>query len=186
MEYPNLVYISDQVDITSDYINVIVHETAHQWWYSVVGSNAYRNAWLDEGLTEFSTVLFYENNPTYNVNSTELITNATQSYVSFIELCESVLGEVNTTMNRALNEYDTEPEYVYMTYVKGMLLFENLRSSVGNANFDRALKNYYQEYQFKNATPDNLVQVFETTCLRDLEGFFNSWTQGKVLIKNFA
>lgn len=182
MEYPNLVYISDEISKHSDYINVIIHETAHQWWYQLVGSNAYKHAWLDEGLTEFSTVMFYEKNPSYNVNVEELLANATNSYISFIELCESVLGSVNTSMNRALNEYDTEPEYVYMTYVKGMLLFENLRSLIGNSNFERALKTYFTENQFKIATPETLIKVFEKVSLRKLDSFFASWLEGKVVL----
>jgi hypothetical protein len=39
MEYPGLVMISDSVEKQSDFVNVIVHEIAHQWWYGVVGNN---------------------------------------------------------------------------------------------------------------------------------------------------
>ncbi len=184
MEFPNLSYISDAVSKHSDYVNVIIHETAHQWWYQMVGSNAFRYPWLDEGLTEFSTLMFYEKNPSYNVDSSDIVINSTNSYVSFIELCESILGSVDTSMNRALNEYDTEPEYVYVTYVKGMLLFENLRELIGKPAFDKGLKAYYLNYRFKNATPENLIATFEKASLKSLNSFFNSWTEGKVLIKN--
>ncbi len=182
MEYPNLVYISDAVVKQSDYLNVIIHETAHQWWYQLVGSNAYQTPWLDEGLTEFSCVLFYEQNPSYGIQTEELLTNATNSYISFVELCQSVLGSVDTSMNRTLNNYSTEPEYVYMTYVKGMLLFDQLRELVGKANFNRALKTYVQENQFSNVTPDVLIETFEAVSLRKLNSFFGSWTEGKVVL----
>ncbi len=184
MEYPMLVYISDHIDKHEDYINVIIHETAHQWWYQIVGSNAFREPWLDEGLTEYSTIMFYNENPQYNVNTDEIITNATNSYVSFIELCESVLGYVDTSMNRALNEYDTEPEYVYVTYIKGMLLFDELRSVIGAKNFERGLQTYFKENKFSNATQKDLVSAFERVALRNLKSFFSSWIEGKVIIKN--
>ena len=49
MEYPNLVYISDAVLEKSDYLNVIVHEIAHQWWYGVVGNNQYKYRCPEKG-----------------------------------------------------------------------------------------------------------------------------------------
>ena len=53
MEYPNLVYISSDIINYDDYLNVIVHETAHQWWYNLVGNNEFKNPWQDESMTEF-------------------------------------------------------------------------------------------------------------------------------------
>ena len=53
MEYPGIVFISNDyfhkylIDILE---KVIVHETAHQWWYGIVGNNQVDEAWLDEGL----------------------------------------------------------------------------------------------------------------------------------------
>jgi aminopeptidase N len=183
MEYPNLVYISDEVTEQTDYTNVIVHEIAHQWWYGVVGNNEFVSSWLDEGLTEYSTLLFYENYPEYNVDIIELKKNLTSSYVTFVDLYKSVLGSVDTTMNRRLDEYSTEPEYVYVTYVKGLLFFDNLREVVGDANFFKSLKEYFEQNKFKNATVDNLLFAFESVCKTSLEGLFNSWTQGLVVIQ---
>ncbi len=36
------------------------HETAHQWWYGVVGSDAYKRPWLDESLTNWSSEYYVE------------------------------------------------------------------------------------------------------------------------------
>lgn len=182
MEYPNLVYISTEVTNYTDYLNVIVHEIAHQWWYNMVGSNAYEYPWLDEGLTEYSTLLFYEKNPSYNQSRKTIITNATNNYVFFVDIYTEVLGTLDTSMNRNLREYKTEPEYVYMAYVKGLLLFENIRETVGDKKFFKALKQYFEKCKYKNNTPDNLVGVFEDVCGHRIEKVFNSWINGKVKI----
>ena len=183
MEYPNLVYISDETK-GADFQNVIVHEVAHQWWYSVVGSNAVKYPWLDEGLTEYSTVLFYEENLDYGINAEEIIKNSNNSYVTFIDLYEEVLGKVDTTMTRSLHEYSTEPEYVYMTYVKGLLLFDNLCKLVGRNKFIECLQNYYLDNAFKNVTPQTFIKNMEKVCNRELESYINTWLNGKVVIVN--
>ena len=184
MEYPNLVLISDDVSEKADYINVIVHEIAHQWWYGLVGNNEYAYGWLDEGLTEYSTNLFYRENPQYNINADEIIKNTTSSFANFVELYTSVLGSVDTSMNRALDEYDTEPEYVYVTYVKGMLFFDELRNILGHKEFMTCLKDYFETYKFQNVKPEHLLGSFEKTSHTDLSGFFDSWISGKVLIES--
>lgn len=181
MEYPNMVLISDDVD-GADYTNVIIHEIAHQWWYGVVGNNECVNSWLDEGLTEFSTLLFYEKNSSYNVDPAEIISNITKSYATFVDLYTSILGEVDTTMNRNIADFDTEPEYVYITYVKGNLLFNTLRDYIGQDKFIKGLKKYYSDNAFDIATPEDLISAMESTSGMDLTEFFNSWIDGKIKI----
>lgn len=182
MEYPNLVYISDEVENELDYTNVIIHEIAHQWWYGVVGNNEYTEAWLDEGLTEYSVMLFYENNEDYGVDVKELVKSSTNNYALFVELYTKVLGEVNTSMNRSLNEFDTEPEYVYNVYIKGMLFFDNLREIIGDKDFFKGLKEYYAKNAFTNVTSQNLLMAFEKVSGKNLEGLFDSWINGKISI----
>lgn len=182
MEYPTLVYISDAVTDKDSFINVIVHEIAHQWWYGLVGNNAYRHPWLDEGLTEYSTLLFYENNAHYGIDKNEILQNTASSYIAFVDLYTAVLGEVDTSMSRALNEYSTEPEYVYVTYIKGMLFFDSLREVIGDKSFFKALKQYYSNYKFKNVTPSHMLDTFERASRQKLNGFFDSWINGKVSV----
>jgi len=182
MEYPNLVLISDAVDVQSDFINVIVHEIAHQWWYGLVGNNEYQYGWLDEGLTEYSTILFYNENPEYNVDTKELIKNTTNSYVTFVDVYTKVFETVDTSMNRKLNEYNNESEYVYIAYVKGMLLFDSLHEILGHDKFIKGLQTYFADNQFKIATPDNLINSFEKATSSNIRNVFESWINGKVKI----
>jgi len=182
MEYPNLVYISDTVDVQSDYINVIVHEIAHQWWYGIVGNDEYHYGWLDEGLTEYSTLLFYEENPQYNVDTKTLIKNTTNSYVTFVDIYTKVFDQIDTSMNRKLNEYSNESEYVYIAYVKGMLLFDNLKEVLGRETFLKGLQTYYEDNKFQIATPDSLINAFEKASNNNLRSFFESWINGNVKI----
>jgi aminopeptidase N len=184
MEYPNLVLISDAVDGQSDYLNVIVHEIAHQWWYGIVGNNEVQYGWLDEGLTEYSTLLFYEQNPSYGVDTEELIKNTTNSYVTFVDVYTKVFGTADTTMNRALDEYNNESEYVYIAYVKGLLLFDNVREILGNDIFIHCLQDYYKDHAFKIATPDSMIASFEKSSQTELSSLFESWINGKVKIYN--
>lgn len=183
MEYPNLVYISDAVTDVSDYKNVIIHETAHQWWYGLVGSNAFRCGWIDEGLTDFSTALFYKYNPDYGISFDEVMKNTINSYVTFVDLYTRVLGDVDTSMLRHVDEYSTEPEYVYIAYVKGALLFNNLFELLGENKFLKVLQEYFDTYKFQNVSYQNFIGIVEIVTKTDMEGYFNSWLNGEVVIE---
>lgn len=181
MEYPNLVMISDQAG--QDYTYVIVHEIAHQWWYGMVGNDEYNNAWMDEGLTEFSTMLFFEENTSYGENYNNLIKNATATFKNFEEVYTRINGSVDTSMNRALCDYQTEPEYVHCIYTKSVIMFNTLREMVGERKFNKAMKYYFETYKYKNASQAELISAFEKATSYNLEGFFASWLEGKVQIK---
>ena len=181
MEYPNLVLISDSLASEDEYLNVIVHEVAHQWWYNLVGSDEYKNAWLDEGLTEFTTAVFYLYNEGYSTSYEQAIYRASESYNMFLNVYSGVFDKVDTSMNRELNQFATEPEYVYIIYVKGMLMFDTLKNVLGDDMLSACLRDYFSTYAYKNSTPEGLIECFEKISGRDLESFFNSWIKGQVV-----
>lgn len=184
MEYPNLIYISNDITDHTQYEQVIVHETAHQWWYNVVGNSEYDNGWLDEGLTEYSTALFYEINPNEGIDKDLIIKNAYSNYLLFVEVYGDVYGKLDTSMDRNLSEFKTEPEYVYLTYVKGMLLFDTLREILGMDKFTKCLQTYYKQNSFKIAKPEDMISAFEKASNTKLETIFKSWIEGKVILLN--
>lgn len=178
MEYPQLVYVSDALG-ESLLIEAIIHEIAHQWWYAAVGNDQICDAWMDEGLAEYSVTLFYEKNPSYGVNINDRIADVMQSYVLFTEMYSELIGG-DTSMNRKLSDYFSSTDYSFHTYAKGALLFDSVRHAVGDNNFFGALKTYYKDYSGKIAAPDDLIACFENRSGMKLKSFFDSWVNGTV------
>ncbi len=180
MEFPGLVMISDALS-GLPYGEVIVHETAHQFWQSAVGNNEIKYSFLDEGLAEYSVVLFYENYSEYGYTRQNLIKASEQTYKVFCSVSDKLYNKVNTVMLRNLSEFPTEYEYVNIAYIKPCIMYDNLRTTVGDKRFFDGLKRYYNTYKFKIASPDNLVGAFEKIGA-DTNGFFQSFFEGKVII----
>lgn len=180
MEYPGLTMISDELD-SGNTVYTIVHENAHQWWYAMVGSDQLNCAWQDEGLAEYSSLMFFENNPTYGFTRTGLIGSATKAYRAYYSVYNQIFGETDTSMNRNLSEYESEYEYANIAYNKGMILFDMLRRSIGDEKFTAGLKSYFEGNLYKIASYEDLCGTF-INAGNDLEGFFNSFIEGKIVI----
>ncbi len=180
MEFSAFVMISDDLEQKA-YGEVIVHETAHQWWQTGVGNNEIEYGFLDEGLAEYSVVCFYENYPEYGLTRNQLIKSSEMTYKTFCSVSDKLFGNVDTSMLRSLKDYKSEYEYVNVAYVKPCIMYDYLRTTVGDEKFFGALKKYYSDYKFKIATPDDLVGAFEK-CGTDSNGFFASFFDGKVII----
>ncbi|MDR0856055.1 MAG: M1 family metallopeptidase, partial [Clostridiales bacterium] len=179
MEYPGLVYVSDRYS-GNECREIIIHETAHQWWYGVVGNDETAHAWLDEGLAEYSTTLFYEWSPSYRVTKQERMQTYIQAYYLFFDVYKIVTGTPNMAMDRPLQTFASPHEYYYLTYVRGVLFFDALRGTVGDKRFFEALRAYYAANAYKNAAPSDLVAAFERACGQSLSGVFEAWMSGKV------
>ncbi len=183
MEYPTLVYVSDQITNESEYQNVIVHEIAHQWWYSLVGNNQLKYGFIDEGLAEFSTALFYEKNEGYFLTKDEVIGNALSSYLLYCDVFKEVYGNLNTQMNRDIKTFNSETEYVYLTYVKGLLMFDGVCDAIGEKKMLKCLKGLCEDYAFKEITPEEMISCFEKHSHRHLRSFITSWLDGTVVLE---
>ena len=181
MEYPNIVLISDHIS-AEDYAYVIVHEIAHQWWYGLVGNDEYNSAWIDEGLAEYCTLLFFDEYDEYGFDYSEMIENATASFRLFEKIFTDILGQVDTSMNRPLDKFNTEPEYVQCVYNKSVLMYDSIRQTVGDRKFKRTLSKIVKDYSYKNISSQQLISAFCDGTGYNLEGYFNSWLEGKVII----
>jgi hypothetical protein len=180
MEYPCMVMVSDTL-VEKGRARVIAHETAHQWWYGVVGSDQIEEAWQDEGLAEYSTLLFFEEYEKYGFTRDGLVKEAMREYRSYYDVYGSVLGRADTRMSRHLKEYISDYEYKCLAYDKGVLMWDTLRKSVGDKKFFDGLKRYYATCRFHIATPQQLIGCFEKTG-SDVNGFFESFLEGKAIL----
>ena len=175
MEYPNLVFVASSLS-GGEEERVIVHEIAHQWWYNLVGNNQVKHAWLDEGLTEFSTAYFFKKHKgEFFDDFDKIVSRAEKSFTVYSDIVKNYGGKVDTTMNKPSNEFRTQQHYVIMTYVKGMLLFNNLCNTMGEKRFEKALKLYFEQNKTQIARPENLIASFEKAFGGSLKSYFDAW-----------
>ena len=184
MEYPNIVFISNSIDSEEEVLKVIVHEIAHQWWYAVVGNNEVKEAWLDESLAEYSTALFFEANEEYDLTYEEFVNEALSSYLLYVDVIQTLRGDVNTKMNLAVNEYQNDYEYSYMVYVKGVIMFDSLKNMVGEKKLLDGLRKYYEDNKFKIATSEDFFKAFDEACHKDLRIYFDGFLNGTTIISS--
>ena len=171
MEYPCLVMITSGLEKRS-YETAIIHEIAHQWWYGLVGNDQVREAYLDEGLAEYSTLMFYRAHPDYQVDTTK-------QYNTFIKIVGNYNNNINTSMNRALNEFESQQQYTYMTYLKGMIMFGQVNEVMGDKKFEAALRRYFDTCKLKLATKDDMLSCFEKSYGANISNLFNTFINGE-------
>lgn len=180
MEYPALTMIAAGQDGEGN-IYTAVHENAHQWWYAMVGSDQLCCAWQDEGLAEYSTLLFFESKPSYGYTRKQIVDGATRAYRAYFSVFKQLNGEVDTSMNRNLSTFGGEFEYTNLIYNKGLILFDTLRNSLGDEKFFKCLSGYFEDYCLKTASYEGIVAEFLKSGV-NVEGVFESFVQGKILI----
>jgi aminopeptidase N len=173
VEYPGLFLMKDelyQTDPELPYLlsTIIAHETAHQWWYGLVGNDVIEFPWQDEALATFSSLLYLE----------QLQPSVYQGTVNFFK--QSVDGVdkklVSSDISQPVRAFKNHPEYYSpVVYSKGALFFVELRSEIGNQVFFTALQNYFSENLYAIASPENLLDEFENTCQCELGDFYTEW-----------
>ena len=179
MEYGELVYISTSITSREEIDRVIIHEIAHQWWYGIIGNDQARHSWLDEGLAEFSTLLFFDENPGWTtIERSDHITAFRNNLATFTSTVRSFGMTPNLNMSRDLHAFNSTPEYIYVAYVRGFLLFADLESWVGPAKMRSALQNLAKENKFGIITPNCLIRSFENTTNLQLGLFFDHFLRG--------
>ena len=176
MEYPCLSMVTSG---SNSYQEAIAHETAHQWFYGLVGNDQINNAWMDEGLSEFLTYLFLDTSGGTSLNRNML--GCIQTYTAYVDVLSNYYGDVDRSM-RAVHEYKNDSEYVIFTYVKGSLMFNSVYEAMGASRFWKALSSYYNEGQFTVATPGLLIDCFVNASSKEIGSIFNSFIEGKEII----
>lgn len=178
MEYPGLVYISDNYYksfTNKDMLTiVIVHETAHQWWYSLVGNDQVDEAWLDEGFATYSESIYIEN----AVSKTRGESYYTRSVE---ERHDQVMAQniIDGVVVRGLNEFKNWDDYGPTVYTRGAVVLNELRKLLGEEKFFEIMQAYFKQYEFKIATTEDFINVSEQVSGQQLDDFFSTWLYAK-------
>lgn len=129
------------------------HETAHQWFYSTVGNDQVNHPWLDEALAQFATVVYMEDR--YGKAQADRIRE--QFFVAPYEAAKTKWGDMPAGL--PVSGYNEE-QYGVFVYEKGMFFFDEVRRLLGDAEFFAAMRRYYDQFKFKIAAPQDLVDEF--------------------------
>lgn len=170
MEYPGLIMIY-RGDIKesrgAEGALVIGHETAHQWFYNLVGSDQVNAPWLDEALVEYLGFDFL------------------RSYMgddAANKIDDERYGQFRTTYERklrldsALSEF-AGADYFYVVYAYGYEFYYQLVKEIGSGAFYEGLKTYYYANYMGVGTKERLIAAFSEAAGRDLIDWFEAHIQ---------
>lgn len=162
MEYPQMVMIgTSAIQATDDTFEVtVVHETAHQWWYAMVGSDGVNQAWQDESLCEYALMDYI--GQYYGESARE--TAAFQR----IETALRITIPAGVTPGSPISYFSDLTEYTQVVYRRGAALWMALETHMGKETLDAALQRYCEEYRFRIATRDDLTALLSEAAGQDL------------------
>ena len=174
MEYPQLNMLG--VDLyrraRKNLEFLVAHEVAHQWWYNLVGNDQVREPWLDEGLTEYSTYFYYED--VYGRERAEALRQERWEIpVAYVRQ-----SGLDAPLDLPAAAY-TRENYENIVYAKGALFFHTLRTYLGDAAFQKALRLYLNTYRYRLATARDLERTITRATGRNVHTLFAEWVYGK-------
>lgn len=167
MEYPGLVYISD--NYYGNFSNkdsltiVVVHETGHQWFYSLVGNDEVDEAWLDEGFATYTERVYFENAVSAEQGKNYYKRSVGDRY------------NVNGVVVKSLSKFQNWNDYGPAVYSGGATALDELRKKLGDETFFQIMQEYFKEFEHKNATTADFIKVSEKISGQDLKDFFDKW-----------
>jgi len=154
MEYP-MVINSNQ--------GAADHETAHQWWPMVVGTNETRYGWMDEGFNQYMNIL--------SAADTRAKPYSLDGYgQSYGRMSGS---ESEAPMMWSAN--DAGSGYSFQTYGKTPLMLSMLGGIVGDEAVVNAMKKYTTTWAFKHPSPWDYIFFMDNELGQDLEWFWYYW-----------
>ncbi len=125
---------------------VTAHEVAHQYWRGLVGSNSRLHPFNDEGLAQFSAVLYLQDRYGKERAEDEMRTQLTLGYQMM-----RMMGQPDGTVDRPVSSFHIPIAYAGLVYGKGPHVYQALRREAGDAVFFAALREYVERYRFQTA-----------------------------------
>lgn len=162
----NIFYFENSVNGKNERESLIAHETAHQWFGNSATERDWHHVWLSEGITSYMTALYMENAH----GRDELVRMMTESRRQVIDFSKKNSAPiVDTTIvdiNRVLSTN---------TYQKASWIMHMLRRKIGDENFHKGIREYYDTYKMKTALTGDFAGVMQKYSNEDLTPFFKRW-----------
>jgi hypothetical protein len=115
---------------------LVAHETAHQWFYGVVGNDQTQDPFLDEAMAE----------------------TLSRSWLGF-------RASTCATKRLDLSIYEYSPSCYYeQVYVQGSNFLNELRKDMGTTKFWNVVRTFWRGHRFQNVTTRQLLDAFRKSA----------------------
>jgi hypothetical protein len=182
MEYPTFItggtfgvplrWPFEQVRAIED---VTIHEFGHQYWYGMVGSNEFEEAWLDEGINTDSELRAMS--LAYGPREAQIPGGVGADLLSLAHAEYTSLTNLDP-IRRFSWSFASGNHYGVNSYYKVGLLLAQLKRDLGPRDFARAERAYFQEWSFRHPSTEDFFAVFERVTGRDLSTYRKNLLEG--------
>lgn len=164
MEYPTLITAFGAEDDSPGYNleRTVVHEIGHQYFYGLLASNEFEEAWLDEGFTSYAEDKLMEHE--FGVAPNLAVEGSYMTDPAPLKL--------------AAWEYKDHRHYAENVYMRSKLVLLAIEKQVGEKTMHRIMRTYTQKYRFKHPTTADFQRVVEQVTKRKWTDFFNQYVYG--------
>jgi tetratricopeptide (TPR) repeat protein len=166
-----LIYISDRQfrqarEVTQERLQ---REVAYQWWGLTVGLKSFDDAWLSQGLAEYSAYSLREAGLS-GAQLDELRRELLEKSLTFEQTAS--LARTPATLD------DQSTAYQYIMFAKGAFVYKLLRTTLGDQKFNQLLRTFLDKYRGKNASIDDFEQLTSQVAGENMRYFFARWVEG--------
>jgi hypothetical protein len=166
MEYPTL-FTGDTSWYDPSYITEITteHEFGHQYWYGMVATNEFEDAWLDEGINSYTEVtvmnaIFGAHKSLFN-----------RSYANLGDTEERQIEYVSNPdfdpVTRWAFKFRDSTSYGVITYGKSATLLTTLEGLIGRDTMEEAMRTYFLRYRFTHPTTEDFLRTIEEGAIKN-------------------
>jgi aminopeptidase N len=144
-------------------------EAAYQWWGFTVALKSFDDAWLSQGLAEWSAFALRES----SLSGAQL--DASQRDMQE----RALMFEQSASILRAPSTLDdTSPQYQSIVFYKGAMVFRMLRETIGREKFDALLRTLFEQYRGKSVSIDDFERLATQQIGTNMRYFFARWVEG--------
>ena len=179
MEYPTFITAGStwwMPDGLHEVEGVIEHEFGHQYWYGMVATNEFEDAWMDEGINSYTEVKVLDSILGQNTSTLNL---AGATYGEREQQRDFYIGTADRdAMTQNAFAYVDSFSYAGVTYGKTASVLLTLEGIIGEDTMAKAMHTYFMKYRFTHPTKEDFLKTIEEVSGKDLRWYFNQAVYG--------
>lgn len=183
MEYPTLITCGTAYALPAWFRlteMVTIHEFAHQYFYGLIASNEFEEAWLDEGFTSYLETKIMDT--AYGTGSLLAFPGLRTSNGAFQRTQYSEPNPLRGAIFGRSWEYGSTSEYARASYYKPVVVLTSLEHLLGWDTMQRILKTYYATWRFRHPTTRDFIRIAEDVSGQELDWFFDQFIYGTSVV----